>query len=215
MARLLLVRHGETTWNADLRYQGQQDIPLSERGWQQVEALARRLRGVTIDAAYASDLRRAADTAEIICRGRDLAVVRLPALREACYGAWEGLTYAQVVARWPEIVRQRRVDPAGARPPGGETLGEVQARALAALGEIERAHPPKATLLIAAHGGVLRALLCAFLRLDLRAAWQLRLDNCGLTIVETYPEGAIVMAMNDLCHLEELPLDGAGSATQT
>lgn len=215
MARLLLARHGETTWNSDLRYQGQQDIPLSERGREQAEALARRLRGAQLDAAYASDLQRAYQTAEIVCGSRGLAVARLPALREAHFGAWEGLTYAEAAARWPDIARQRRVDPAAARPPGGETLGEVQVRSLAALAKIERAHAPDATLLLAAHGGVLRALLCAFLRLDLRAAWQLRLDNCGLTIVETYPEGAILMAVNDLCHLEELPLDGAGSATQT
>jgi alpha-ribazole phosphatase len=215
VAKLILARHGETTWNSSLRYQGQQDIPLSAVGRRQAEALAQRLARVPIAAAYASDLSRAAETAAIICRGRDLAVTRLPALREAHFGAWEGLTYAEAAARWPEIARQRKLDPAGTRVPGGETLAEVQARAQAAVQAIERAHPPDATLLIVAHGGVLRALVCGFLGLDLRAAWRLRLDNCGLTIVETYPEGAILMTLNDVSHLEELPHDGAVAATET
>lgn len=215
MAKLILVRHGETAWNSALRYQGQQDIPLSALGRRQAEALALRLARVPIDAAYASDLSRAYETAEIICRGRGLTVTRLSALREAHFGAWEGLTYAEAAARWPEIARQRRLDPTGTRVPGGETLAEVQTRAQAAVRAIERAHPPDATLLIAAHGGVIRALVCSFLGLDLRVAWQLRLDNCGITMVETYPEGTILMTLNDVGHLEELLHDGVVTATET
>lgn len=215
MAKLLLARHGETTWNSNLVYQGQQDVPLSGLGRRQAEALARRLRGVTIDAAYASDLRRAAETAEIVCRGRGLAVTLLPALREARFGQWEGLTYAEASARWPDIAALRRSDPAVARPPGGETLAEVQARVVAAVADVERRHAPDATLLVAAHGGALRSLLCSFLGLALRAAWQLRLDNCSLTIVDTHPSTAILVSLNDTSHLEGLPLDGNASAIET
>ena len=105
MGRWFLVRHGETDWNAAGRAQGQSQVPLNAAGRAQARALATRLRPLRFSAAYASDLRRVTETAAAILYGRDLPLVPSPALREKCFGEWEGMTFAELEARYPGTVR--------------------------------------------------------------------------------------------------------------
>ena len=203
MVRLILARHGETAWNAEGRYQGQADVPLDEMGRRQAAALAQRLGGEELDAIYASDLQRAWKTAEIVAKPHHLAVYCEPRLREIHFGAWDGLTYGEIEQRYPQALSAWEADPLSAGPPGGENLRRVTARVQAALDDIAGVHQDQTVLLIA-HGGSLQVLLCLALGLIPRARWQFHLDAASLSELRLYEEGAVLVRLNDACHLAAL-----------
>lgn len=149
--RLLLIRHGETAWNVEGRYQGQADPPLNRRGQAQVEALAARLAeaGVRPVGIYASPLRRAWQTAEAVARRLDVPLWGEPRLMEIHLGSWQGILAVEIARRWPETFARWEGEPWAVRPPGGETLAEVQQRVEAALNEILRRHPGETVALVA------------------------------------------------------------------
>jgi broad specificity phosphatase PhoE len=144
VTELLLVRHGETDWNAELRVQGHADPSLNERGREQARALAASLADETIDAVYSSDLARARETAEIVAEALGLGVHLDAGLREFDTGNWTGLTRDEIRARFPD---QERHD--------GETRGQLVARVGSALGRICQRHPGQRVLVVT-HGGALR-----------------------------------------------------------
>jgi len=193
--RLILARHGETAWNAERRYQGQADVPLSEKGRRQAAALGQRLSGEELHAIYASDLQRAWDTAEIVAQPHPLAVRCEPRLREIDFGAWDGLTRAEIERRYPQALAAWEADPLSAGPPGGENLGRVSARVQAALGDLVHAHQEQ-TVLLVAHGGSLQVLLCLALGLVPRARWQFRLSAASLSELLLYEDGAVLSMLN-------------------
>ena len=148
MARILLVRHGQSEWNASGRWQGQADPPLSELGEEQAVAAARSLG--MVDAIYASDLVRAHHTAALVASqlGADVAVD--PRLRERSAGEWEGRTHAEIEEGWPGYLES------GRRPSGYEPDDSVLERVLAVLDDIARTHDGE--VLVVTHGGVVRVL---------------------------------------------------------
>ncbi len=196
LTRLLLVRHGESVWNREQRLQGQRDPALSPQGRCQARRLARWLAAEPIAAAYASDLRRAWETARIVLAGRAVPLVPLPALREVNLGIWEGLTAAEVQERYPELWARRRADPAGYAVPGGETLTQVQARARRAVAAIVRSHPGQ-TVLVVTHGMVLRTLLCHWRGWPLTRVWDLPVANAALWLVESDGEADQVVRVHE------------------
>jgi probable phosphoglycerate mutase len=146
-----LARHGETDWNRELRWQGHSDPPLNALGREQARALAKSLAGIEIAAVYASDLRRASETAEIIAAGLELPVRLDPALRELDVGSWAGQTLDELAARYPEAVAHWRRT--GERVwEGGESHQEMAARVLAAIASIA-ADNADAEVLVVSHGG--------------------------------------------------------------
>jgi len=154
LATLLLIRHGETQWNAQARIQGHRDIALSERGVRQAHRLARFLAAQAIDAVYASDLVRASQTAQPLADALGLAMRLDARLRERGFGLFEGSTYEEAQANWPtEYAVWRRRDPAHALP-GGESYLAARARVLQCLDEIARGHAGE-TVAVVTHGGVL------------------------------------------------------------
>jgi probable phosphoglycerate mutase len=146
MTLLLLARHGQTDWNRDGIWQGQADPPLNALGRRQARELAARLRHARLDALYASDLRRALETAEAVARAVGLPVIADPGLREMDVGAWTGLTWAEIAERFPNGDGH-----------GGESAQAFQARVLAAVQRIAAAHP-QGTVLVVAHGGTVRVV---------------------------------------------------------
>ena len=166
MTHILLVRHGETDWNADERIQGWTPTSLNARGQAQAEALAARLESVPITAAYSSDLPRARETAEAIVRHRSLPIQIDAGLRERGFGQWEGLTAVELHRDWAEAwTRWKTEGDTELAPPGGEAWAEVQTRFLPVLHRILAAHPASDdTVLVAGHGGSLR--LAVLLALD-------------------------------------------------
>lgn len=201
MARLALVRHGETAWNAQARYQGRADLPLSDAGQRQAVMLARRLAREDIHAVYASDLQRAWEMAVTIAAPHGLPVRAEPRLLEMDFGDWEGLTYDEVQERYPQALAAWEADPLNMAPPGGETLAHVVARVQSLLDDVVRIHPDH-TVVLVAHGGPLRVLLCIVMGLDPRAHWQFRLDVASLSELYLYDEGAVLTGLNDTHHLE-------------
>ncbi len=152
MTILLLIRHGETDWNVEGRYQGQADPPLNARGLSQAYALAAKLqkKGPKPAVVYASPLRRAWQTAVIVAQAVDVPLKAEPRLKEIHLGAWEGVLATEIAHRWPELFHAWEVAPWKIRPPGGETIAEVQQRVYAAVDDILARHPGQ-TVAVVAH----------------------------------------------------------------
>ena len=189
MTRLLLVRHGESEYNSARRFAGHVDIGLTEGGLRQVERLRERLSGEKIDAVYCSDLRRAQLTAERLIEGRGLSITTCPELREISYGEIEGLAFSEIQQKYPELAKQIRNFDLEMAFPGGETFMEF-VRRVETFKERLANHAESDSVLVVAHGGPLRALLCSLLGIGQTCWWQLRVDNASLSIVETFPSRA-------------------------
>lgn len=200
MTRVILVRHGQTEWNVQLKYQGHSDINLTTQGVRQAELVAARLAKEPVDAIYSSDLGRALRTAEYIASPHQLPVTPLNGLREYHFGEWEGLTFKQIAKQWPDLNANFFKNPDTVRVPGGETFGEVKARAEAVVRKLVDQHPEQ-TIVLVSHGGTIRTILCAALGLHLNRIWSIRQDNTAVNIVEYYQETAIVALVNDVHHL--------------
>lgn len=142
------MRHGETDWNRERRWQGHTDRPLNEEGRAQADALADRLADEPIAAVYSSDLLRAHETARVVAGRKGLDVTALHDLREVDVGSWEGLTHDEIEHRFPGTEHWE----------GGETREQMAARVLAALDRIAETHPGQQVLVVT-HGGALRAVL--------------------------------------------------------
>jgi broad specificity phosphatase PhoE len=202
MLTLFLIRHGETSWNADGRFQGHRNTPLSEHGLAQAHQLAQALAPVRFDALYTSDLARAALTADAIATIQGLTPVHDLRLREAFFGEWEGLTLPEVTERWPEVIAAWREDSLRTRPPGGETLEQVQQRVAALVDEVI-AQYTAGTVAMVGHGGSVRAVIATALGADLSIFRRLRLDNCSISLVTVRDGHMALTRMNDICHLNQ------------
>ena len=203
--KLLLVRHGQTDWNLNQRFQGQSDVQLNEAGRQQATALAKRLAHDHIDVLFTSDLQRAHGTANIIA-AHHACKIRVDArLREINFGAWEGLTYDEIKQSDPATLAAWEADISTTAAPNGETLNQLTARVESFLNDLHSQHADQ-TILIAAHGGPLQILLCLALNLSPSKYWQFHLAPASLSEIAFYPAGAIINLLNDTCHLSPLLL---------
>ena len=164
MTTILIARHAETDWNREKRWQGLADLSLNERGREQARALAQGLEAVPYSAVYASDLRRACETALIVAERKGLAVTPMREFREIDYGSWTGLTSDEIKERFPAGYAQMRTR-TGRGWEGGETYDEMVARVLEAVRRIARAHAGDAVLVVS-HSGPIRAVRAHALGLD-------------------------------------------------
>ncbi len=203
MSRLLMVRHGDTELNSAERLWGRTDVKLDALGLKQAERLRERLAKERIDAIYSSNLQRALVTAEIIAAKHQLKVITCTELREVDFGELEGLTINEVDQRYPEVTELRMKRSLEMKYPGGDSFLEFSQRVSKFLRRLEH-HTTGETVLIVAHSGVLRILLCRLLDMDLRHRWQLHVDLASLSILETNQRGAILKSLNDVCHLTQL-----------
>lgn len=187
-----LVRHGQTNWNVEGRWQGQTPAapPLNATGLAQAEALAAQLDGAQFAALYSSDLTRARQTAEIIARRAGLPVAFDARLREVALGDWEGLLGSDVAARYSRELEERRRDPVRSRPPNGETVEELATRLSAALGEIAARHAGAPRVLVVTHGLAMATTLCLARDLPLHQVFDHLPENAQPAIVRWPPEGA-------------------------
>jgi len=201
--RLILVRHGETEYNRQGLALGRSDVPLNERGREQARLLARALAREPISAVYSSPLRRCLDTAQEIARPHGLVVEALPALIEMDIGETEGLTYAQVRERYPDLLqRWLGPDPAAATMPGGEGLPAVQERAWEAIAALAQRHPQD-TVVVVTHNFVILCILTRALGMPLSAFRRLRHEVAAVSVLEVEGERMTLVRLNDTCHLRE------------
>jgi phosphoserine phosphatase len=200
VSRVYLVRHGQTVWNAESRHQGYMDSALSPLGKAQAARLSRALAAVPLAAVYSSPLSWARDTALAVAAPHGLAVVTIDDLREIGLGAWEGLTEVEITQRFGDVVARRRRDPERVIPSGGESLSQVQARALRAMQAILGRHRD-VTVAVVAHGAVNKMVLLSVLGAPVRSYWRLRQDNAGINIVDFRGSHPSVRVVNDTSHL--------------
>ena len=200
MGKLFIVRHGETVWNSEGRIQGHTDVQLSERGLEQAGLLGRRLEQVHFDAAYASDLLRASQTASVILNGREPPIIPTPELREYHKGAFEGMTEPELRDKFPGEYPGYVSKDLDYAPEGGESTRQVSARMTEVIDGIKERHLDD-TVLVVGHGGSLRAAMMALLGMPMDANWRFVFGNCTLTIVDTYHDNAVLRLFNDGSHL--------------
>ncbi len=203
MGRLLLVRHGETPWNLDGRLQGSTDVDLSEKGREQARLVGRRLSTTAIDLAYSSNQSRARETAEIILEGRDVPLHAIPELRERSHGVFEGLTAKERRQRYPDLFAASLLNNLDFAPTGGETFRQTNRRMAAWAQDFRDAHLDS-TVLVVGHGGTLRAAILGWLDLPNHTTFRFIMANCSLSIIDTYPDNAVLRLYNDTSHLEPL-----------
>jgi probable phosphoglycerate mutase len=208
VTRIIAIRHGQTAWNLASRIQGHVDIDLDETGLWQASRLAAAVADAGIAALYASDLRRAVQTAQAIAERTGLDVETDAGLRERNFGAFEGFTHADIAQHWPaQALRWRQRDPEfGAE--GGETLAAFYARTLACATRLAALHPGE-TIALVAHGGVMDCLYRAATRVGLQAPRTWQLGNASINRLLYSPAGFTLVGWNDELHLDPGALDSA------
>jgi broad specificity phosphatase PhoE len=192
---LYLARHGEVLHAVEGRFFGHTDVALSPAGLAQATALGARLAAESIEAVYASDLLRAQQSAAPLAAARGTGVVAVPPLRELAMGRWEGLTFAEIRARDPELCDRWLADPFAMPFPEGEGLTDLRARALPALRRIVERHAG-GRIAVIAHGGTNRVILGEALGLPLGNVFRLAQDYAAWSLIEYRDGGAVVHALN-------------------
>ncbi|MEM1311748.1 MAG: histidine phosphatase family protein, partial [Cyanobacteria bacterium P01_H01_bin.153] len=208
--RLLLVRHGETEWNRQKRFQGQIDIPLNENGRRQGQQAAEFLKSVKIDAAVSSSLSRPKETAELILQHHPgVALETTDGLKEIGHGEWEGLYEHEIESGYPGMLKQWQEQPETVDMPGesGENLEQVWARAIATWNDIVAKYSgteKPVTVLVSAHDAINKALLCHIAGLGPESFWQFKQGNGAVSVID-YPDGVeskpVLTAANLTIHL--------------
>ena len=204
-ARVLLVRHGETDWNRQGRFQGQIDIPLNSNGWSQARAAGAFLATTRIDRAYSSSMARPRQTAEAILAAHPgVPLTTLRGLVEIGHGLWEGCLESEIAEGWPQLLADWKRAPEIVQMPEGETIQQVWERAMDTWGRIVASLAPGETALVVAHDAVNKAILCALLGLGPGDIWAIKQGNGGVTVID-HPQGAdgpaTITSLNITAHL--------------
>lgn len=199
MKRLFLVRHGETDWNREGRFQGKRDIPLNALGSTQARAVAEALLSASVDRVVSSPLSRAAQTARATASLLGMGLETHQGLSEIDHGLWEGHTAGEVENLWPGMLTLWHSSPGEVTMPEGESLQDVSGRAWMTFGEILAG--PGNTVALFSHDAVLKVLLCRIFECPLSSFWRFRLGNGSITLLEETPRGLEVLVMGEACHL--------------
>lgn len=201
--RVILVRHGQTAWNAgagEERFRGRTDLPLDSTGQAQARALAVRLRQEPLATLYASPLLRARETIVPLAAERATPIQSHEGLLDINYGRFQGLTHSDAASTYPEISSRWRLTPGKVRFPEGEGLADVQARLLDLLDELVARHPGE-TIVLVGHQIVNKVLVCTLLGLDLDQIWRIRQDTAGIDAFQRVGGVWRTLCINDTCHL--------------
>ncbi len=203
--RVILVRHGETQWNSEGRFQGQIDIPLNENGKSQALAAGSFLRSVRIDKAYSSSMSRPKETAELILKTHPNVKIKLENdLIEIGHGLWEGKLESEIKKSWNDLLKAWQDAPETVQMPEGETIQMVWDRAVNCWEKITSNISPDETVLIVAHDAVNKTILCHLLGLSPADIWMIKQGNGGITVIEISKDSNqpdVVSTLNSTSHL--------------
>lgn len=207
--RIILIRHGQTDWNAATRIQGHTDIALNHRGRWQAQRLGHSLAHETLAAVYASDLGRAVDTARPVAQACGLDVHTDVGLRERSFGVFEGRTFAEIESLWPDQAQRWRKRDPHFGPEGGETLADFYERCVRTVHALAQRHEGQSVAMVS-HGGVLDCLYRAATGqpLDSPRTWEMA--NAGVNFLLKAGEILTLVGWADVTHLEDEP-DWSGS----
>jgi len=199
--RLILIRHGASTWNDERRIQGQLDPPLSESGREQARRLAARMAGIELDGFYSSDLERALATARTLGAAIGKEPELLPGFREIALGEWEGLRGTEIKELHPDLWAQWVANPSWDLVPGGERTEVFEARVAAALEQL-RARHPSGRVVVVTHGGVIQVALLLALGRGSNGLFPFLIENTSMTVFDIREERTVVAKVNDTGHLD-------------
>ncbi len=203
---IYLVRHGQTAWNREEIFRGRTDVPLDGTGLRQAELVAEYFKGMEICGVYSSPLSRAWETARKIAQLHNLKVEPLVGIVDLSFGNWEGHSHKEIQRNDKETYRLWREEPHRVRLPGGESLNDVRARAMASLEEVIRSFSGK-TLVLVSHRVVNKVLICGILGLDNSHFWQIAQDTTAINLIQ-YKSGKYILSlMNETCHVKVLKED--------
>lgn len=197
-----LIRHGETDFNLNGRFQGSSNEPLNAKGMKQAASLVSRLKEMKFDAIYASDLERVRQTAALALDGKTESIVYDTRLRELDFGHWEGLTWQEIREQYPEEFAIWSADN-DKNPHGGERISEVTKRLRSLMDELQKQYQAEEQILIFAHGGTLGIMLSIFFEANPSRWWQFRIHNCSLNEVILFNRGVVLNRLNDNQHQSE------------
>jgi broad specificity phosphatase PhoE len=199
---IILIRHGETAWNAEEIFRGRVDVELNETGIRQAQLLAGHLADVPIEAVLSSPMKRALKTAETVAGYHSLEVKIAPGLIDLDFGEWQGLPHLEVKNKYKELYQEWVSNPGSVVMPGGESLDDVRKRATVVVDEVVAAY--EGTVVLVSHRVVSKVLICALLGLDNSHFWNIRQDTCGITTF-SYENGRFILARhNDTSFLKTL-----------
>jgi len=205
--RIIAIRHGETSWNADARIQGQLDIGLNETGRWQARRVGKALAEESITAVYSSDLERAQATAQPISDVKGVPVIPHEGLRERSFGMFEGKTFDEIHQAWPEHAQNwRKRIPEWQPPDGGESLLQLRERVTRTLEQLAARHPGE-QIVVVAHGGVLDALYRVATGQDVNSPRTWELPNGAINRLLWTPQGFTLVGWSDTQHLDHAAAD--------
>lgn len=199
MKKLILVRHGETSYTVQGKYCGHEDVPLNEAGKEQARRLRESIKGVAIDTVYSSDLTRCLQTATIVFP--DKTITKHKSLREIDFGAFSGHTFKEVEKKYPGIYKTWMEDPANVKIPNGESIQDLTKRVKDAFKEITSGNPGK-NVAIVSHGGPLRIMLLGLQKKGPDKFWEIEQYTTALNIVDFNKGVPKFVTVNDISHLE-------------
>ena len=203
MGRIYFIRHGQTDSNSGKRFQGRIDTPLNASGLEQAAKMAAYLQNKKIDAIYSSNLKRAHATAQTLADAKKMQINIREELQEISFGDWEGLSFAEIHAKWPQQIELFFSNPELCLPPNGEKFADVQQRARKLLDEILAEQGEDKDIAFIYNGGVIRTLVFSLLNIPLANFWKINIHNVSITTFSVWDGNFIAEGINDYHLLQE------------
>jgi len=204
-SRIFLIRHGETDWNKEGRFQGQIDIPLNKNGKDQAMKTYKYLRDINFNKAFSSSMQRPYETAKIILqKNNDLQIKKIDSLLEISHGLWEGKLESEIKENWPKLLEDWHNKPETVIMPEGESIKDVFERSTKAFEEICLTQEDNDVTLLVAHDAVNKTLICNILGIDFSNIWMIKQGNGGITIIDIFNDPDkenVISALNITTHL--------------
>ena len=204
-SRIFLIRHGETNWNKEGRFQGQIDIPLNENGKDQARKTFEYLRNISFNKAFSSSMHRPYETAQIILQNnKDLKIEKIDSLVEISHGLWEGKLESEIKENWPRLLKNWHNKPEEVIMPEGESIKDVSERSIEAFNDICLSQKDNDLTLLVAHDAVNKTLICNILGLNYSNIWMIKQGNGGITVIDLFNDPSkppVISALNITTHL--------------
>ena len=204
-SRIFLVRHGETNWNKEGRFQGQIDIPLNENGKNQARKTFEYLKNISLNKAFSSSMHRPYETAQIILQHKkDLKIEKIDSLVEISHGLWEGKLESEIREEWPTLLKNWHDKPEEVIMPEGESIKDVSERSIEAFKNICSSQKDNDLTLVVAHDAVNKTLICNILGINYSNIWMIKQGNGGITVIDLFNDPSkrpVISALNITTHL--------------